>query len=117
MKARLLAIGQKYPDRVGAALRVETEIESTEVKRRTPVDSGNLRASIHVEGPIRDGKRVWTKIVAGGPAAPYAIFVHEDTETHHKVGQAKFLESVIMEARPFLAARVAKRLEAERALG
>lgn len=58
---------------------------------------------------------VWTNIVAGGPSAPYAIYVHEDLEAFHKVGQAKYIESVLMESRPFMAARVAKRIDLNKA--
>lgn len=103
---------QKQTDR---ALRQETEIELKEVKRRTPVEFGELRASEHVEGPTRQGNKVWTNIVAGGPSAPYALYVHEDLEAFHKVGQAKYIESVIMESRPFMAARVAKRIDLNKA--
>ena len=101
---------------LGRALRQETEIDSTEVKRRTPVDTGELRGSVHVVGPIVERRRIYTMIVAGGPAAPYARIVHEDLDAFHKVGQAKYLESVILESRPHMAARVARRIELNRAL-
>jgi hypothetical protein len=38
------------------------------------------------------------------------MIVHEDLDAFHKVGQAKYLESVIMESRGFIGARVARRL-------
>lgn len=116
MKAKLHRLRQKLPDEVGRALYVETQIEATEVKRRTPVDRGPLRASIMVVGPTREGRRVYTMIVAGGPAAPYAIYVHEDLDAHHTVGQAKFIESVLFESRAHMGARVARRIELSRAL-
>jgi len=101
-------------DEVGRALYIETEIELKEVKRRTPVDTGELRASEHTVGPIRRWRNIYTEIVAGGPAAPYAIYVHEDPDAFHKVGQWKYIESVLFESRPFMAARVAKRIELAR---
>jgi hypothetical protein len=116
MQRRLLRLKQKFPDEVGRALYVETEIEVKEVKRRTPVDKGPLRASVHQEGPTRNWRTIGTSIVAGGPAAPYAIYVHENLEAFHPVGQAKFIESVILESRPHMGARVAKRIELQRAL-
>jgi hypothetical protein len=58
---------------------------------------------------------IYALIVAGGPAAPYAIYVHEDLEAIHPVGQAKFIESVLLESRPFMAARIAKRIDLNRA--
>lgn len=107
------------PERIMAGLNVEVEIEVTEVKKRTPVrwypkgksgPAGALRASVHQEGPFRKGRSVYSMIVAGGPAAPYAIYVHEDLTAFHHVGEAKFIESVINESRPFMAARVARRI-------
>ena len=47
----------------------------------------------------------------GGPAVDYAGLVHEDLDAIHPVGQAKFLESTLMESRPFLAARIGKRID------
>lgn len=91
-------------------------MEATEVKKRTPVDKGTLRGTVHVVGPVREGKRIYTLIACGGPSAPYAVYVHENLEAFHKVGQAKFLESVIMESRAYMGARVAKRMELNRAV-
>jgi hypothetical protein len=116
MRAKLKRLAEKFPDEVARALYQETEVEVKEVKMRTPVDRGTLRASVHQVGPRREGRMIYTLIAAGGPAAPYAIYVHEDLDAIHKVGQAKYIESVIMESRPYLAARVAKRIELNRAL-
>jgi hypothetical protein len=120
MQAKLKRFGNKFPDEVGRALFQESQVELTEVKRRTPVDRGNLRSSEHVVGPViinQGGSRlVYCLIVAGGPSAPYAVYVHEDPDAFHKVGQWKYIESVIMESRQYMAARVAKRIELNRAL-
>lgn len=113
-KERIRAVRDKWPDRFAEAMGVEGEIEVTEIKRRTPVDRGPLRASVHGEGPFREGRRIWYKIVAGGPSAPYAIFVHEDLEAFHPVGQAKFIESVVLESRAYFLQRVARRAELRR---
>lgn len=120
MVAKLRKFQKGFPDEVARALYIETEVEAKEVKRRTPVHwypkgvtgpAGALRASVHVEGPVREGTRIFTKIVAGGPAAPYAVYVHEDPDAFHHTGQWKFIESVIMESRPYMGQRVAKRIE------
>lgn len=118
--AKVRSYAKKFPDRVGAALRQETEIETTEAKRRTPVYVGPtgpgkpipglLRASVHAEGPFREGSRIYCKIVAGGAAGAYAIPQHENLWYFHTVGQAKYIESVIMEARNYIAGRVATRI-------
>jgi hypothetical protein len=116
---------------VGAALRAEAELEMTEMKRRCPVDTGALRGSGHVEGP--DGavsslvswdtgtqtgamgghgkaSDISVRFVFGGPAAAYALAVHENTEAFHPNGEAKFLERTLMESVPHLAQRVARRI-------
>lgn len=116
MKRRLANLKRTVPEQVEHALYLEAEIEVTEVKKRTPVDKGTLRGTVHQEGPTRNFRRIYTLIVAGGPAAPYALFVHEDLEAHHPVGEAKFIESVVTESRPFMAARVARRIDLNRAI-
>lgn len=117
MVARMKRLRKNFPDEVGRGLYIETEIEVTEVKRRTPVDKGPLRASVHQVGPTRgQGRIIYTLIVAGGPAASYAIYVHENLEAFHPVGQAKYIESVIMESRSHMGARVARRIDLHRAM-
>lgn len=104
---------EQFPSRLGTAMREEVEIDLTEVKRRTPVDTGDLRNSEHVEGPTYKGKNVTCTMVAGGITAEYAGYVHEDLEAFHKVGQAKYMESVMNESAPYIGARIAVRLKAE----
>ncbi len=96
---------------IGEALRAEGEIEMTEAKKRTPVDTGALRASGHVTGPDRKGRDVEVRLSFGGPAVQYAVEVHENLEAWHRVGQAKYLESVLNESASHMANRVARRLE------
>jgi hypothetical protein len=116
MRAKLARLAAKFPDEVVRALYQEVEVEVKEVKMRTPVDKGTLRGTVHQVGPVREGRMIYSLIAAGGPTAPYAIYVHENLEAIHKVGAAKFIESTILEARPYLAARVAKRIELSRAI-
>lgn len=116
LRDRVVRFKKKFPNEIARALKIEVEVEAKEVKRRTPVDKGTLRGTVHVVGPIFEGNKIRYLIVAGGPAAPYAVWVHENLEAFHKVGQAKYLESVIFESRPFMAARVARRIELSRAL-
>lgn len=118
VKRRLENLRKQFPDEVMAALYQETQVEATEVKKRTPVDKGALRGSIDVVKPVRDGSTIYTLITAGGPAAPYAVIVHETPpeEMHHKVGQWKYLESVLLESRQFMAQRVGNRIDFNRAM-
>lgn len=99
------------PNQFSQALRGEAEIEATEVKKETPVDTGALRGTVHVEGPKREGRSVKVWIVAGGPAATYAFIVHEDLEAFHKVGNAKYIERPLRESAPYIPARVAARVK------
>jgi len=121
MIATLRKIADKFPDRVGAAIYQEAQIEMTEAKRRTPVDvtenaphPGQLRASGHVAEPVREGRNISVTLSFGGAAKDYAIYVHEMLENFHKIGQAKYLESVLNESRAYMAARIARRIDLNR---
>jgi hypothetical protein len=111
MRTRLLHLAARAPTVVGQALRTEAEIEMAEAKRRTPVDTDALRSSGLVTGPNYSSGRIAVELAFGGPAAPYALYVHEDLEAFHPVGQAKFLESTLHESGPHLIGRVGRRVE------
>jgi hypothetical protein len=114
LRAVLAALGPRMLEEGGRALYQEALVEQKESMRRTPVDTGALRASHETERPVVERGQVSVRIVVGGPAAPYAVPVHERVEVHHPVGQAKFLESTIMESAPFMAERIAKRIDLNR---
>jgi hypothetical protein len=108
---RLDQLTKSIPDRAGAALRAEAEIEMTEAKKRTPVLTGALRASGMVTGPVVNGDQVEVTMSFGGAGVDYAVEVHENLEMFHpRGGQAKYLESVVLESAPYMAQRVADRL-------
>lgn len=82
-----------------------------ESQNRAPVDTGDLRGSLYVEingvkiaqgnkgGGITETGTIPDNAVTGcvGYAAEYAADQHEHTEYEHKNGQAKYLESVLVE--------------------
>lgn len=109
VEKRLAQLADDLVNQAGHALRVEGELIMTEAKKRTPVDTGALRASGHVTGPD-DSKSQKVRLAFGGAAAPYAVFVHENLNARHHVGRAKFLESAALEAAPKMADRIAKRI-------
>jgi hypothetical protein len=120
MLSMLKRIQDKFPDRVAVAIYQEAQIEMTEAKRRTPVDTGKLRASGQVAKPVREGNRISVTLSFGGAAIDYAIYVHENLEANHDSppfggGQAKFLESVLNESAPYMAARIAARIDLNKA--
>lgn len=94
-----------------AALYQEALIEQKESMKRTPVDTGTLRNSHETSAPYWKGKFLNVDIQVGGPAASYAVVVHEDLEAFHRHGEAKFLENTIKESAPYMLARIAKRMK------
>lgn len=118
MRNQLRKLATNFPDRVGAALYQEAQIEMTEAKRRTPVEFGTLRASGFVDFPVRRARNISVTLSFGGAASAYAIYVHENLEAlHPRGGQAKFLESVLNESRSHMAARIARRVNLNKAEG
>jgi len=72
---------------LGAGLFIQAEAQ-----RRTPVDTGNLKASART----LKTKQEWGVRVTISFGTDYAIQVHE-VKTRHSVGDWKFLERAIME--------------------
>lgn len=121
MIAKLNRVAQRYPDHVGSGLYVEASIDMTESKKRCPVDTrpnaphpGQLRASGRVDEPVRKFRTISVMLSYGGPAIEYAVYVHEDPDAFHPVGQWKYLESVLVESEPHMAARVARRIHLDK---
>jgi len=114
--AQLKKLQAFTPNAFATALFQEAQIEATECKKVTPVDTGALRASIFVENPKREGRKVSVAIVAGGPSAPYALIVHEDLEAHHPHGEAKFIERPLRASAPHMGTRIAKRIDLNQGL-
>lgn len=63
----------------------------------TPVDTGTLKASIHVEGPEVRGNEATAKVSTGGEASEYAIYVHEGTS---RMAASKFIERPLLSMLP-----------------
>jgi hypothetical protein len=111
--SRLAAAGVKIQDVAATALYEFAQEIRTESMKRTPVDTGALRASHVVSAPTRSGNTVEVRIGVGGPATPYAIYVHENLSASHTVGRSKFLESAVLDAVPTMARRIAARIHLE----
>lgn len=116
VRQKLTALGLKSSSAVAKALYAEALLVMGESVDRTPVDTTALRDSHVTTQPQVKGRDIEVKIEVGGSSAPYALIVHEDLEARHDVasgfrgGQAKFLESAVLEAVPNLASRIAMRL-------
>jgi hypothetical protein len=110
LESRLARLAIRIPQEVGRALYEVAQEEATESRRRTPVDTSALKNSHAVSRPLFLGRTISVTISVGGPSAPYAVYVHENLDAFHPVGQAKFLESTILESKPYLAQRIARRV-------
>lgn len=122
MIGKIKEIAEKFPDRVASALYQEAQIEMTEAKKRTPVWNpavrvprgivpGALRASGFVHLPERRGSHISVTLSFGGAAVDYAVYVHEDPDAFHAIGQWKYLESVLNESRAYILGRIGLRLK------
>lgn len=100
---------QTRPQAVAAALYQEAETIMAAAKEITPLDTGALRNSGHVQLPVITPQQVTVRMGFGGAAASYAIYVHENLTARHPVGQAKYLEVPVNRARKGLAKRIAER--------
>lgn len=89
------------------------EIMADSKAHYVPVDTGSLRASGHVERPTTRGTMVQVELAYGGPAADYALFVHERLGVHHPVGGPKYLERPMLAAEKTFSQRLAKRIEGQ----
>jgi hypothetical protein len=100
---------------VDAALKATDEFGYVKVlgdaQSLTPVDTGFLQSSATDEPAELRGTKVTKRI---GFNAEYAVFVHEDLNAHHDVGQAKYLEASVRnnasKFAPFVAERVKEAL-------
>jgi hypothetical protein len=109
--SRIKDLEKNTKSRLKSALFQEgLEIASVSQKR-TPVLTGALRASHEVERPVEGSDTIEVQIKVGGPAAPYALHVHEEVQLFHKVGGPKFLQSAMNDARAGMSKRIMRRAE------
>jgi len=107
----LRRIADATPGELKRALRNEARIELNEAIRRTPRKTGDLRDSAHLSDPEVDGRDISIQLIF---SMWYAVYVHEDLEADHPIGQAKFLESTLLESAPYMLDRFARRIDLNR---
>lgn len=96
-RAFILA-GEDAPKFAARALREEADEAFLISQAVTPVRTGALLTSGEVHGPFVRGTRAYADITYGGPAAPYAIYVHElppSRATHDYPTRWKYLENPV----------------------
>jgi hypothetical protein len=119
---RKLSEGQKMAAR--KELRRIGEEIMTAAKLLTPVDTGALRSSGHVQDSFDGGAYTVTlgfggvagagglrrgrsgRRASAGDQVGYAVKVHEDLYAHHPEGQAKFLEDPLRGETPDILPRI-----------
>lgn len=108
---KIKAMLKKHQAAAVQALKKELYLEAegimTQSKELVPVDTGTLKGSGTVRLPREENGVVIQELGFGGPAANYAVFVHENTVVFHKVGMAKFLEIPFRQAERGMVPRIA----------
>jgi hypothetical protein len=108
MLGRLEKMRNDVPKAIDKAIYTEALRIFRKSQRIVPVDKGFLKASGVIEGPTNHE----VLIGYGGPAASYALYVHEDPDAKHKAGKSyKYLETPFMEALAGMEKRLAQEVE------
>ena len=102
----LLSLTARMKGAAAAALYQEGLAVDADSVKRTPVDTGRLRATHYVTPPVQRGDDV---IVEVGNGTEYAVYVHERTELRHTTGEAKFLQNALNARSSGFKERLAKR--------
>lgn len=112
-------------DVTGALVEEGNKLLRDVKERFVPVDAGTLRASGFVRGPRTLGNRTVVEIGFGGPAAPYALKVHENPrsgktggvnpdgskrKSFAATGQWKYLTTPFKQRKAGLSRRIATRV-------
>lgn len=109
----LKAAGKDAPRYSKAALEEEAKEAFFLSQQVVPVDTGALRASGVVHPAKVSGNVVQVQITYGGPATPYAIYVHEmppSRVSHDYPTQWKYLENPVRMYARGMGKRMAERV-------
>lgn len=114
LSAQLKRYGAVAHAAVAAGLFAEGTRIMGDSKKLTPVITGNLRSSGTVFPPTLNARgNLEVELGYGGPAAPYAIRVHENPNAGvgSGVGQWKFLEQPFREHSQGMSGRIMNRVK------
>ena len=112
------ALAQSGPEgaKVAArALRNEAQEAMAVSQDEVPVDTGALKGSARINpetGVFNGPNGVYVELAYGGPAAEYAVAVHENLEAFHPHGKAKYLEDPMTRQVNGISGRIADKVEA-----
>lgn len=117
IRKNLPKLMKQMPREVARATAAEWQIEKRESMKKTPWDTKRLMRTHRVLTPEITQGKIYSGLTVGDETTEsYAIPVHEDLEMNHPHGEAKFLESTVREAAPFMIDRIARRVNLQRAL-
>ena len=95
----LNAGAENTPQAIAQAIYEEANVIFAKSQVLVPVKTGVLRGSGGVSAPQMGNQGYFVDIFYGGPAASYALYVHEIIGNYHNPPtQAKYLEQPVMEA-------------------
>lgn len=96
-----------------AALHEEASVIFARSQTIVPVRTGVLKSSGMVSEPKETGGKHYVDIGYGGPAAKYALWVHEKRTfaSGEPYERGKYLQRPVEERAPYIAQNVAKRIE------
>jgi hypothetical protein len=102
---------EQSPLAVAQAIWEEANLIFARSQTLVPVDTGALRGSGGVSAPQRGTNGYFVDIYYGGPAAPYALYVHEIIGNYHNPPtQAKYLEEPLVQAIPEIQNNISRRI-------
>ena len=111
LQAVLRAAQLNAPKAVAQAIYEEAQVIFAKSQVLVPVDTSALRGSGDVSAIQGSGQGVYVDIFYGGPAAPYALYVHEIIGNYHKAPtQAKYLEQPFMESLAQIQNNISRRI-------
>ncbi len=107
LEKALFSVRNAAPAKLAMGLRMEGERIMADAKQNyVPVVTGVLRASGRVHDVVQEGDTLLCRLSFGGPAASYALLVHEAPPERGQ-GKNKYLEKAVLAAAPHIDRRLA----------
>ena len=111
LQAVLRAAQLEAPKAVAIAIYEEANVIFAKSQVLVPVDTSALRGSGGVSAIQGSGQKMYVDIFYGGPAASYALYVHEIIGNYHKPPtQAKYLEQPFMQSLAEIQNNISRRI-------
>jgi hypothetical protein len=111
LQAVLRAAQLEAPKAVAIAIYEEANVIFAKSQVLVPVDTSALRGSGGVSAIQGSGQGMYVDIFYGGPAASYALYVHEIIGNYHKPPtQAKYLEQPFMQSLAEIQNNISRRI-------